>query len=238
MKLKKATVLVAGLALLTMVVTGCGSAKEAVFTSKDGITVTATDQWKQLESQEELKDLYMEQVDDALAESVDLALKAGDKMYFTIEKIEISEDMEYLNTMAEMLKQELAEYGEDEVIAMLKDSGFTDEEIEILNKLTAEDADFDLLYQQFTNVSWFDQLSTEMKDFAFVGSEDTTILGQASTISEYSYTNNDSVKLHFYEASIVKDGTLYTLNGWCDDSSFSKNKDTLKSMITTAKWAE
>lgn len=237
MKLKKATVLVAGLALLTMVVSGCGSAKEATFTSKDGITVTATDQWKQLESQEELTDLYMDQVDDALAESVDLALKAGDKMYFTIEKIDVTEDMDYLKTMADMLKQELAEYGQEEVTAMLKDSSFTDEEIEILNQLTAEDADFELLYQQFTNVSWFDQLS-DMKDYAFTGSEDATILGQASSISEYSYTNDDSVKLHFYEASVVKDGTLYTLNGWCDDTSFSKNKDTLKSMITTAKWSE
>ena len=237
MKLKKATVLVAGLALLTMVVSGCGSAKEAAFTSKDGITVTATDQWKQLESQEELTDLYMDQVDDALAESVDLALKAGDKMYFTIEKIDIAEDMDYLHTMADMLKTELAEYGEEDVVAMLKDNNFTDEEIEILNKLTAEDADFELLYQQFTNVSWFEQLS-DMKDYSFTGSEDATVLGQASAISEYSYTNNDSVKLHFYEASIVKDGILYTRNGWCDDDSFSKNKDTLKSMITTAKWAE
>ena len=237
MKLKKATVLVAGLALLTMVVSGCGSAKEATFNSKDGITVTATDQWKQLESQEELKDLYMDQVDDTLAESVDLALKAGDKMYFTIEKIDVTEDMDYLKTMGDMLKQELADYGQEEVTAMLKDSQFTDEEIEILNKLTAEDADFELLYQQFTNVSWFDQLS-DMKDYTFTGSEDATILGQASSISEYSYTNDDSVKLHFYEASVVKDGTLYTLNGWCDDSSFSKNKDTLKSMITTAKGAE
>lgn len=238
MKLRKAAALVAGLAVLTMVLTGCGSPKEATFTSKDNIVITATDQWKQLESKEDLAELYTDKVDDELAESVDLALKMSGKVYFTVEKLDVSSDMSDMKDMAEMLKEFLAEYDKEEVTAMLKSSDFSEDEINILYKVVEDGADFDLIYQEMSNVDWFNQLETGSKDYKFVGSEEATILGQASSISEYSYTNNDDAKLHFYEASFVKDGVLYTLNGWCEDSAFDKNKDALKSMITTAKWAE
>lgn len=238
MKLRKAAALVAGLAVLTMVLTGCGSPKEATFTSKDNIVITATDQWKQLESKEDLAELYTDKVDDELAESVDLALKMSGKVYFTVEKLDVSSDMSDMKDMAEMLKEFLAEYDKEEVTAMLKSSDFSEDEISILYKVVEDGADFDLIYQEMSNVDWFNQLETGSKDYKFVGSEEATILGQASSISEYSYTNNDDAKLHFYEASFVKDGVLYTLNGWCEDSAFDKNKDALKSMITTAKWAE
>ena len=238
MKLKKAAALAAGLAVLMMVLTGCGSPKEATFTSTDGVVITATDQWKQLQTKEELAELYTDTMDDELAASVDLALKMGEKVYFTVEKVDVSTDMADMDAMITLLKEYMADYDQEEVRAMLTDSGYSDEEVELLFKLLADDADYDLLYQQFSNLSWFAQLEETCKDYKFVGSEDMTILGQASTLSEYSYTNDDDAQLHFYEASLIKDGKLYTLNGWCEEKNFDKNKDALKAMITTAKWAE
>ena len=251
-----------GLAVLMMVLTGCVNTKEASisnlffhksffvsapvqsnpkvasFTSKDGIVITATDQWVQLKTKEELAELYTDPMDDELAASVDLALKMGDKVYFTVEKVDVSADMADMDAMITLLKEYIADYDREDVAAMLSDSGYSDEEVELLFKLLEDDADYDLLYQQFSNISWFAQLEETCKDYKFVGSEETTILGQASTLSEYSYTNNDGAQLHFYEASLIKDGKLYTLNGWCEEKTFDKNKDALKSMITTAKWAE
>ena len=238
MKLRKVAALAVGLAMLTMVLTGCGSPKEATFNSTDGIVITATDQWKQLQSKEDMAELYTDTMDDELAASVDLALKMGDKVYFTVEKVDVSADMADMDAMITLLKEYIADYDREDVAAMLSDSGYSDEEVELLFKLLEDDADYDLLYQQFSNISWFAQLEETCKDYKFVGSEETTILGQASTLSEYSYTNNDGAPLHFYEASLIKDGKLYTLNGWCEEKTFDKNKDALKSMITTAKWAE
>ena len=238
MKLRKVAALAVGLAMLTMVLTGCGSPKEATFNSTDGIVITATDQWKQLQSKEDMAELYTDTMDDELAASVDLALKMGDKVYFTVEKVDVSADMADMDAMITLLKEYIADYDREDVAAMLSDTGYSDQEIELLFKLMADDADYDLLYQQFSNLSWFAQLEESCKDYKFIGSEDMRILGQASSLSEYSYTNADGAKLHFYEASLIKDGKLYTLNGWCEAKSFDKNKAMLKSMIITAKWAQ
>ena len=227
-----------GLAVLMMVLTGCVNTKEATFNSTDGIVITATDQWKQLQSKEDMAELYTDTMDDELAASVDLALKMGDKVYFTVEKVDVSADMADMDAMITLLKEYIADYDREDVAAMLSDTGYSDQEIELLFKLMADDADYDLLYQQFSNLSWFAQLEESCKDYKFIGSEDMRILGQASSLSEYIYTNNDGAQLHFYEASLIKDGKLYTLNGWCEEKTFDKNKDALKSMITTAKWAE
>ena len=262
MKFRKTAVLTMGLAVLMMVLTGCVNTKEASisnlffhksffvsapvqsnpkvasFTSKDGIVITATDQWVQLKTKEELAELYTDPMDDELAASVDLALKMGDKVYFTVEKVDVSADMADMDAMITLLKEYIADYDREDVAAMLSDSGYSDEEVELLFKLLEDDADYDLLYQQFSNLSWFAQLEETCKDYKFIGSEDMRILGQASSLSEYSYTNADGAKLHFYEASLIKDGKLYTLNGWCEAKSFDKNKAMLKSMIITAKWAQ
>ena len=262
MKFRKTAVLTMGLAVLMMVLTGCVNTKEASisnlffhksffvsapvqsnpkvasFTSKDGIVITATDQWVQLKTKEELAELYTDPMDDELAASVDLALKMGDKVYFTVEKVDVSADMADMDAMITLLKEYIADYDREDVAAMLSDTGYSDQEIELLFKLMADDADYDLLYQQFSNLSWFAQLEESCKDYKFIGSEDMRILGQASSLSEYSYTNADGAKLHFYEASLIKDGKLYTLNGWCEAKSFDKNKAMLKSMIITAKWAQ
>lgn len=236
MKAKKVAAIIAGMALLTVGLTGCGgSTKEATFTSKAGIVVTATEQWKQLQSKEELTELYMDQVDDALEESVDLALKNGDKMYFTIETMDIQSDLDDLEEMAEMFKDESSGYSKEDVLEMLA-SSYDEDTVNILAQLLEDDVDFDLLYQQYSNVMWFEQLADGMEGYNFVTAEDATILGKQSSISEYAYTNSDGAQLHFYEASVVQDGVLYTLNGWCDDSDFSKNKDALKAMITSAAW--
>ena len=262
MKFRKTAVLTMGLAVLMMVLTGCVSTKEAVssnlffpkvrfmsapvqsspkvaaFTSKDGIVITATNQWRQLKTKEELAELYTDTMDDELYASVDLALKIGDQVYFTVEKVDVSADLADMDAISTLLKEYIADYDQEEVTAMLSDSGYSDEEIELLFKLLEEDADYDLLYQQFSNLSWFARLEETCKDYKFIGSEEATILGQTSSLSEYCYTNDDDVKLHFYEASLIKDGELYTLNGWCEEKSFDKNKAMLKSMIITAKWAQ
>ena len=85
----------------------------------------------------------------------------------------------------------IADYDQEEVRAMLSDSGYSDEEVELLLKLLADDADYDLLYQQFSNLSWFAQLEETCKDYKFVGSEETTILGPVS------YTHLDVYKRQY-----------------------------------------
>ena len=237
MKTRKAAAIIACVAMMAMGLAGCGSPKEATFTGKSGITVAATDQWKQLQSQEELKELYMDQVDAELEESVDLALKNGDKMYFTIEVLDIADDFDSMVAMADELRAQAAELGVEEVKQVIGET-YTEEQSAIIQELLSEDADLELLYQQFSNNGWFDQLESTMQDYAFVGETEATILGKPSAISEYIYTNGDGAKLHFYEASIVQDGKLYTINGWCDDAVFSKNSEALKGMINSAQWPQ
>lgn len=233
MKWKKIATLMLSVALL-MVVSGCSGAKEATFTSEDGIVVTANDKWQQLTGQEELAEIYDGAVDDETLESVDLALR-NETSYFTIETADVSADLENMRALQEIMKD--SEPNEvEEILDGLRNNGFLEEELAPVADLAGQDADVELVYQQMNNAGWLVQLAT-YNGYNFVGSEDAEILGKASEILEYSYINGQGMTIHFYEASIIENDKLYIINAWCEDSQFAKQKDILKTMMTTAKWS-
>ena len=100
MKKKKLVILTVLAALAAMILFGCGGAKAADFTSKSGITVTATDKWQQLNTAEELSELYTNAVD---SEMVNLALK-NSTSYFTIETADCTADVADLKDVVAFLK--------------------------------------------------------------------------------------------------------------------------------------
>lgn len=231
MKMKKIAALTVLVSMAAMILAGCGgSAKAADFTSKSGITVTATDKWKQLTTEEELKDLYTDAVD---SDSVDLALRNGD-LFFTIEALDCTADIADTKELVTFLKEEVAASGEDAVFDMLSGQLSEDEMALYKQLINSTDENFDKVYQDISNASWFETLETSAPNYEFVGKEDVTVVGKASTLSEYKYSNDD-VLLHHYEAAFLKDGVLYTLNSWSDDKTFDKNKEELKALITSAK---
>ena len=233
MKWKKIAALMLGAALL-MMVSGCGGAKEATFTSKDGIVITANDKWQQLAGQEELAEIYDGAVDDETLESVDLALR-NEVSYFTIETADVLADLENMRALQEIMKDSTPDEVED-ILDGLRNNGFSEEEVTVIADLTEQDADVALVYQQMNNAGWLVQLAT-YDGYNFVGSEDAEILGQTSEILEYSYINGQGMTIHFYEASIIENDKLYIINAWCEDGQFAKQKDALKTMMTTAKWS-
>ena len=230
MKKKKLVILTVLAALAAMILFGCGGAKAADFTSKSGITVTATDKWQQLNTAEELSELYTNAVD---SEMVDLALK-NSTSYFTIETADVAD----LKDVVAFLKTQLADVDEETIYAQLENE-YGAEIVDLYKKLVnATDEEFDKIYQDLSNEDWYATLEESAPNYEFVGEEAITLLGKESTLSEYKYTNDDGVLLHHYEAVILKDGILYTLNSWSDDDNFDKNKEVLKTLITNAKYTE
>ena len=116
MKKKKLVILTVLAALAAMILFGCGGAKAADFTSKSGITVTATDKWQQLNTAEELSELYTNAVD---SEMVDLALK-NSTSYFTIETADCTADVADLKDVVAFLKTQLADVDEETIYAQLE----------------------------------------------------------------------------------------------------------------------
>ncbi len=234
MKKKKLVILTVLAALAAMILFGCGGAKAADFTSKSGITVTATDKWQQLNTAEELSELYTNAVD---SEMVDLALK-NSTSYFTIETADCTADVADLKDVVAFLKTQLADVDEETIYAQLENE-YGAEIVDLYKKLVnATDEEFDKIYQDLSNEDWYATLEESAPNYEFVGEEAITLLGKESTLSEYKYTNDDGVLLHHYEAVILKDGILYTLNSWSDDDNFDKNKEVLKTLITNAKYTE
>lgn len=236
LNLKRILALGLCLTLALTLLTGC-AAKETSFTSTDGIVVKATSAWKQVSTLEDVKKL-VGGISQADLETIDLALAKGDSPYFTIEKADCKEDYAAFVSVVAEIKTLLGDVTEEELLASLKEVGYIDDEIAILQKaLKAENLagdTGDLLYQESLNSSWFSDLEKNATNYAMVAQEEITILGKSSVLYEYKYTNDDKSDIHVYEANVKIGDTFYTLSSWTGQSQFAKEKEGLKTLITSA----
>lgn len=237
MNRKKILALVLCLTFSLTLLSGCGS-KAATFTSTDGITITATSQWKQVTTLEDMQKL-VGGLTAADMETMDLGLQKGDSPYFTIEKYDCGEDYTAFVEFIDSIKVLLAgDVPEAEFVASFQDEGYTESEIAVLQKAwQAESLNGDagdLFYQESLNASWLADLEENAKNYAFIGQEELTLFGKTSYLLEYKYQNDDTTDIHVYEANIKLGDTFYTLSAWTGESDFAKAKEELKSLITTA----
>lgn len=225
------------LALSLALLAGC-QAEPANFTSRDEITVTATTQWQQLDTLEEMQNL-VSGLTPGNMDSVDLALQKDDAFYFTIIESENPDNFNSFLKLIELSKAFLADSGtEAELLATLRTSGYSEPAIAIFRQAwQTEDFTYEmekLFYQDLLAASALAKFQENNKNFTLINQEEIDLFYKLAHLLEYQYTNSDDIDLHFYEVYIRAGNTTYTMTAWCKEKDFAKAKDELKSLITAA----
>ena len=219
----------AGILLAALFLGGCGTAKSETFCSLDGLTITATEDWQPVS---DTTTLFEEDFDSTVDSGIDMALADKKGHYLSIERYDCQEQLEDVTRLADQLRQQLAIQGEDSLVQNLTAQGVDETAMDQYRALwqcpVGEEA---ALYRSLADAAWQKQMAEAAKDYAVVGQEPVTLLGSATILYEYRYTNGDNKAIHGYEASVVWKNKLYNISTWTTDKQFAKSQEQLKAII-------
>lgn len=237
MTMKRKISSILSIMLLALLLSACGKEAQPLgFSSLDGLAVMATDAWTRVS---DTAALYSTPFGADGQNGVDLALTDGKGQYLAIERYDCREQIQDVVRLADTLRTQLAQLGEEALTAELAAQGADEAALQQYRQLWQCPAGGEAaLYLQLADEAWHKEMAGLIADYAVKAVETITLLDTEIPLYEYSYTNADGQKLRGYEASVIWEGKLYNFSAWTKDSQFAKSQDALKSILLSIKQAD